>query len=295
MIPSAWENESDEPLDSLLNGVVTAVFEERFCMKTHILFIAAALLAIAGSSNTAFAQSMYGGGMSSMGGGMTHSSTTLRGIISNATGGLVNGFARSYDGGYGGGYGGVATVEGSELSGAAALAQGLGQYNYDTALADKQFEEARRLALDNGLLAQKAYYEARRVNNEHWLAEHRSMPEQLAEIDRSRLPRRLSTSELDPTWGVIRWPAVLEGDAFEKLRSQFDDAFAHRSEERSGVGSAFYRRTQALARDMRAVLDEQQTSMSQMEWIGAMRFIESLGYESRFAPNSTAGSYTLAK
>ncbi|HEY2148306.1 MAG TPA: hypothetical protein VGH32_10240, partial [Pirellulales bacterium] len=154
-------------------------------MKTHILFIATALLVSAGSSNAAFAQS-HGGGMSSMGGGMTHSSTTLRGILSNATGGLVNGFARSYDGGYGGGYGGVATVDGSELSGAAALAQGLGQYNYDTALADRQFEEARRQALENGLLAQKAYYEARRVNNEHWLADHRTTPEQLAQIDSSR-------------------------------------------------------------------------------------------------------------
>jgi hypothetical protein len=32
-----------------------------------------------------------------------------------------------------------------------------------------------------------------------------------------------------------------------------------------------------------------------MEWIEAMRFIESLAYESRFAPNTSAGTYTLAK
>jgi hypothetical protein len=267
-------------------------------MKTRILLIATTLLVIAVSKTSAFAQSMHAGGMSSMGAGRgtTHSGRTLRGILSNSTGGLVNGFDRGYGGSYSGGdYGGVATVEGSYLNGAAALAQGLGQYNYDTALADRQFEAARRLAVENGLLAQKAYYEARRVNTEHWLAEHsRSTPEQISRINLSRLPRRLSESDLDPTWGVIRWPAVLERDEFETFRARFDDAFAHRSEERSGVGSAFYRRVQTLGRDMRALLDERRDSMSQMEWIQAMRFIESLAYEGRFAPNTTAAKYTVA-
>lgn len=253
-------------------------------MKTRINFIAMVLLLMAASSSSAFAQSMHGSGTPSMGGGGT--------MMGGTTGSPFNGFG----GMYGGGDSGSATIEGSYLSGAAALAEGLGQYNYNTARAARQFEDARHQAIENRLLAQKSYYEARELNKANWLAEHpRSTPEQLSRIDQSRLPRRLNTSDLDPTWGVIRWPAVLERPEFEKFRGQLDDTFAHRSEERFGVGSAFYSRTQALAHDMRALLDEQRTSMSQMEWIAAMRFIESLAYESRFAPDTTAGKYTVAK
>lgn len=204
-------------------------------------------------------------------------------------GGLVNGYG-------GGEYGGAATIEGSYLSGAAALAEGLGKYNYDSARAARQLEAARRQASQNRLLEQSSYYELRRLNEANWLAEHpRSTPEQLAQIDRSRLPRRLNPSELDRTWGVIDWPAVLERPKFEKFRDQFNEIFAHRSDERFGVGSAIYSRTQALAHDMRASLDEQRDSMSQMEWIQAMRFIESLAYETRFASDATAGQNMAAK
>jgi hypothetical protein len=265
-------------------------------MKTRFIFAVTFLLSMAASSISVFAQSMQGIGTPAMGGGGgTNRPGTAGGTPTGGTmGGMSNGFAGSYGGGEGGS--GVATIEGSYLSGAAALAEGVGKYNYDSARAARQIEDATHQAIENRLLAQKSYYEARRLNIANWQAEHpRSTPEQLAQINQSRLPRRLSSSDLDPTWGVIRWPAVLERPEFEKFREQFGDNFAHRSEERFGVGSAIYSRTQTLAHDMRALLDEQRGSMSQMEWIQAMRFIESLAYETRFAPDTVAGKYTVAK
>jgi hypothetical protein len=261
-------------------------------MKSRFIFTAALLIPIVASANAALAQSMQGNGRPSMGGGgMTGPGTTG----AAAMGGMPNGMGSSYGGG-GGGSGGVATVDGSYLSGAAALAKGLGKYNYDSALAARQIEDATHQAIENRLLAQRSYYEVRRLNNSHWLAEHpRSTPEQAAQINQSRLPRRLTPSDLDPMWGSIRWPAVLERPEFETMREQFGDIFAHRSEEPFGVGSAVYSRTQCLAHAMRAVLDEHRTSMSQMEWIQAMRFIESLAYETRFASDQTAGQYMVAK
>ncbi len=263
-------------------------------MKTRIIFTAALLIPLVASGNSALAQSMMGNGMPAMGGGGRISPGTSGGA---PMGGMSNGGGSSYGGGGGGGgSGGVATVDGSYLSGAAALAEGLGKYNYDSARAARQIEDATHEAIENRLLAQKSYYEARGLNKAQWLAEHpRSTPEQLAQINQSRLPRRLTASDLDPTWGSIRWPAVLERPEFEKSREQFGDIFAHRSEERFGVGSAVYCRTQSLAHDMRKLLDEQRASMSQMEWIQAMRFIESLAYETRFAPDLAAGKYTVAK
>lgn len=262
-------------------------------MKTRFIFTAALLIPIASTGNSAAAQSMLGYGSPSMsGGGGTTRSGTTGGI---PMGGMSNASGTSYGGG-GGSSGGIATADGSYLSGAAALAEGLGKYNYDSARAALQIEDASHQAIENRLLTQQLYYEARRLNNAHWLADHpRSTPEQLAQINQSRLPRRLTASDLDPTWGSIRWPAVLERPEFETMRKQFDDIFAHRSEEQFGVGSAVYRRTRSLAHDMRALLDEQRTSMSPMEWIHAMRFIESLAYETRFTADQPTGKYMVAK
>jgi GNAT superfamily N-acetyltransferase len=182
------------------------------------------------------------------------------------------------------------TIAGSYLTGKAAFAQGLGQYNYNTALAIRQLEEADRQAIDNHNYAVKSYYDLRRMNEEYWLSLHpRSTPEQIAQINVARVPRRLTTSELDPTWGQIRWPAVLEHPEFDADRLQLDDVFAHRNEEGSGVGSAVYAKVLRLTRDMRSILDQEYATMSQMEWIYAMRFLESLAYEARFAPGVVVG------
>ncbi len=262
-------------------------------MKTRMIFMATLLLPMASFANSAFAQSMHGMAAPAMGGGGTTTPATSGG---NMMGGTTAGALSGYGGSYGGDSGGGTTVDGSYLSGAAALAAGLGKYNYDSARAAKQLEDARQQAIANQVLAQKAYYQLRALNQANWLAEHpRLTSDERAQIIRSQLPRRLSSSDLDPTWGVIRWPNVLQRPEFEKFRGQFDDAFAHRTDEQFGINSAFYSRTQSLAREMRALLDEQRNSMSQMEWISAMRFIESLAYETRFAPNMTAEKYTAAK
>jgi hypothetical protein len=259
-------------------------------MKTCILSIATWLLSTAILAGSASAQMMGGMGSPATGGGghTTSPGTTM--------GGMTTGFVGGYGSYASGDYTGATTVDGSYLSGEAALATGLGKYNYDSARAAKQLEEARKLAIANQLLAQQAYYQLRAVNQAEWQAEHpRLTPEQRAQINQSRLPRRLSSADLDPAWGVIRWPAVLERPEFEKFREQFNDAFAHRADERYGVDSPFFDRVQKLAHDMRTVLDDHMNSMSQMQWIEAMRFIESLAYETRFPPYTAAGDHLAAR
>jgi hypothetical protein len=234
-------------------------------------------------TSAASAQSMGGMGMRSSGSGTASTP--------NGTTGMVVSTGSGYGGS--GSTPGYGTIAGSYLSGAGALADGLGQYNYNTALAIRQLEEANRQAIDNLAYSQKSQIEMRRLNKVQWLADHpRSTPEQTAKINESRLPRRLSTSELDPTWGQIRWPAVLQRPEFEKVRAGLEDIFAHRSVETFGVGSPAYTEVQRLTREMRTALDEQHATMSQMEWIQSMRFIESLAYESRFAPGTVVGMTT---
>jgi hypothetical protein len=221
---------------------------------------------------------------------MSSSSTTSTSATPAASTGMVAASSGYGPAVYSPGYG---TVAGSYLSGAGALASGLGEYNYNTALAIRQLQDANRQAIDNQVYAQKSQIEMRRLNNIQWLADHpRSTPEQTVKINESRLPRRLSTSELDPTWGSIRWPAILQRPEFAKVRAQLDDIFAHRSVETFGVGSPAYTEVQRLTRAMRSTLDDENKTMTQMEWIQSMRFLESLAYESRFAPGTVVGMAT---
>jgi hypothetical protein len=256
-------------------------------MKTQIALGAAALLhfAVFGTS-TASAQSMVGRATTSSSTSMTSTSTTPNG----STGTIVYPISGYGPGAYSPGYG---TITGSSFAGLGAFASGLGEYNYNTALAIRQLEEANRQSIDNKLYAEKSQIEMRRLNNIQWQADHpRSTPEQIAKINDARLPRRLSTSQLDPTWGTIRWPAILQRPEFEKVRTSLDDIFAHRSTESFGVGSPAYDQVQRLTREMRSTLDDENKSMTQMEWIQSMRFIESLAYESRFAPGTVVGMAT---
>jgi hypothetical protein len=272
-----------------------------FFMKTRIICVAALALSAAGSGS-AFAQTMRGMGMPSTGNG--RGAPPPGPAAGTGSGGAMAGGAMgniSYGGG--GSYGdgssgasGVGTAGSSELSGEAALAQGLGRYNYDTALAAKQLEDARQRAIENRLAEQRAYYEMRRVNAANRLADHpHSTPEQIAERNRFALPRRLGANELDRTTGAIHWPAVLKRAEFETIRPQFEDVFAHPAGGEFGVGSTIYNRAQSLSHQMRALLDAQYASMSQMEWIQAMRFIESLAYETRFARDAATAKFTLAE
>ena len=253
-------------------------------MKTRMALAGVALFQLAVLvTSAASAQSMSGHAVASSSGGMMSTSTTPGGSMGTV---MTPGSAYG-GGGYSPGYG---TITGSSFSGLGAFASGLGEYNYNTALAVRQLQDANRQAIDNQVYAQKSQIEMRRLNNIRWLADHpRSTPEQIAKINESRLPKRLSTSELDPTWGTIRWPAVLQRPEFEKVRTALEDIFAHRSTETFGVGSPAYDEVQRLTHDMRATLDDENKSMTQMEWIHSMRFIESLAYESRFAPGTVVG------
>jgi len=167
-------------------------------MKTQIALGAVALLHFAAfGASAASAQSMGGRGTTSSSGSMMSTGISPSG----STGTVVIPSVGYGPGAYSPGYG---TIAGSSFAGLGAFASGLGEYNYNTALAIRQLEDAKRQAIDNQVYAQKSQIEMRRLNNIQWLADHpRSTPEQVAKINDARLPRRLSTSQLDPTWGSI--------------------------------------------------------------------------------------------
>jgi len=143
--------------------------------------------------------------------------------------------------------------------------------------------------LENRRRKAEHYFEMRRMNDSY-RAERRSpslTPEQLADINESRLPPRLTPEKWQPALGVAVWPAPLRGSEHAAERARLEILFAERTPEDSGVGSAAYAEVRRLTRRMRELLAAQAKEMSVEEYAVARKFIESLAYEARFAPTAT--------
>src|SRR5690242_6535152 len=103
-------------------------------MRTTAL-ISALAIAFVGSARPAAAQNSTGGATQQA--GATETQTTMNPIGSN----ISSMYAPTADSGY--------------LLGKAAFAMGLGQYNYNSALAVRHLEDAFTQGLNNNLLAEK--------------------------------------------------------------------------------------------------------------------------------------------
>ncbi len=145
-------------------------------------------------------------------------------------------------------------------------------------------QERRSRYLDDRGRRAERYFEMRRMN-ESYRAERRSpglTPEQLIELNESRLPRRLTAEQWQPTIGLILWPAPLRGAEHAADRARLEQLFAERTPEDSGIGGAGYGEVRRLTRRMRDQLLRRVRELSVEEFAVARKFIDSLAYEARF-------------
>jgi hypothetical protein len=138
--------------------------------------------------------------------------------------------------------------------------------------------------LENRRRRAEHYFEMRRMN-ESYRADWRSpglTPEQLADINESRLPQRLTSDHWQPARGVAVWPAPLRGAEHAANRAQLESLFAERTPDDSGIGGAGYGEVRRLARRMRDQLTARAKEMSVEEYTVARKFLDSLAHEARF-------------
>lgn len=190
-------------------------------------------------------------------------------------------------GGYGGGYSyHSSTVAEGYLRGLGAWAQGLGEYNYLTSLAGKNWQDARSMSLDNDRKYVETFYEKRRIHDEYISATNPPMSAQTRElIQKNNHPKRLTADEYEPTLGRLQWPLMLQGKEFAQMRKSVDDLFATRSPTNSGVGTKNCKAIQTVVASMQKKLDKQAKKVNTNDFIDANKFLKSLAYEARFAPN----------
>lgn len=192
--------------------------------------------------------------------------------------------------GYGwGGFGGFGYHSSTEaegvLRGAGAFAEGVGRGNYFNSLAEINLQEAEARARENRLKGIQAYFEAKRINAEAKQLAQRPRPtaDQLKAVAKAGLPDRLTPAQYQPRLGQLHWPAALEGERFTRHREALDILFAGRTTSDSGVSSPFYRDVKRLTDQMQGELKQEMGNLSQMEYMAAYKFLNSVAYEAQAA------------
>ncbi len=222
---------------------------------------------------------------------MKRSTTTLAGLIV-AT--LASTLAQADDGyiprGVYYGYRGQplysSTVGEGYARGFADVVRAAGEYNVNTSRAMINVEEARRRNIDNRVKSVDAYFTMRKMNREYRAAERGPQPnsEQVARLAHEAAPDRTSAHQLDPISGAIRWPEALLGNEYSAYRQRLDLLFAKRPHTPSGIGSENFIAIQSTVRALKANLSANITHYDPTTYVATKRFIESLGYEARYAP-----------
>lgn len=111
------------------------------------------------------------------------------------------------------------TADESQARGLGALIRDWGEGNLLNAMAAGEIEKARSTYIRNTLDATQAYYDRKRIHDKYY-AEKKI--KKRAALDRFIARRggvpELTAQDIDPSTGTIRWPAVLQLEAYDKFR-----------------------------------------------------------------------------
>jgi len=189
-------------------------------------------------------------------------------------------------GGWGGGWGGwysPATAAESYQRGFADVVRSAGQANLMNSMAAQNLEQARSMDFDNRVKWTESYYQMRQANRAYRASKRspRLSEEEIARIARAGLPKRLTSSELDPLTGQITWPVVLRDEQYTPERKELDKLFDQRAVT-SSISPEVYEGIQKSTTELLAALKKNINQYKANDWLSAKKFVDSLAYEIRF-------------
>ncbi len=179
-----------------------------------------------------------------------------------------------------------ATALGDALRGGSEVIRSAGDAARNGSIAAVYYQQAQSQYLRNNYEATKVFWEKRLLWKTKW-AELRGQPltsEQIRWMARDAAPDRLSTFQLSPATGEIRWPAALLRPEYDTFRSEVERVFANRTIANSGVGSTSESKIARLTKAIEDNLKAEKASMPINEYVFAKSFLRSLVYEARFVP-----------
>ena len=186
-------------------------------------------------------------------------------------------------------YGSFAT-SGSEIQsrGMADVMLAAGQRNLMNAQALTELQEAEKKNIENDLLYTQTYFEKRKINEQNRQAEaaqRRSTPEDFARRAQAGAPKRLTSQQLDPIYGTVSWPVLLQFAKYQESREELDRLFRERAEKRGAIGGEAYLQIKDDTKKMTELLLADISKVSPTDYIAAKKFLESLAYEAGFPPS----------
>jgi hypothetical protein len=173
------------------------------------------------------------------------------------------------------------------MRGMADVTRSAGAANLMNSQAAGYWQDATRKYIENRDYAAKTYFDMRAQNNAARAAERGPRPtqEDLVRYSQSRMPDRLSPSELDPLTGQIGWPPVLRDDQYKQYRDALETLYDQRSAAGGYLNTSQRAEVKRLTSYMKDDLKQNINAYSSTEYLQAKKFIEGLDYE-LYAPTS---------
>lgn len=167
-----------------------------------------------------------------------------------------------------------------------------GQYQLYSAQAATSYQQAYSLWLDNKKKHAQTYFDLRRMNASYRAEVEMEHPhatsDQIVAFSKARDPQRLTADQFDPATAVLNWPPTLKNPEFAEQRNRLDNLFAERLGDpvAAGLGTHNCHDIQHAAAEMSAALRKKIAEIDADEYITAEKFLKSVAYEARFAPET---------
>lgn len=198
--------------------------------------------------------------------------------------------ASAYRRGRGSGYG-YGNPLGGLMSG---IGNGIGQVISGKAAIN--YQQAYTQYIQNRKLATQTYFDMRRMNAsyraEQEMLHPHATPDEIAAFNQARLPTPLSDHDFDPAQGVIAWPPLLQRSEFDDSRHKLEGLFTEWSSDPhgAGLGTQNCRDIQHAVGEMSDKLHSEIKQFQPDEYIAASKFLRSLAYSARSAPDHSLAS-----
>ncbi len=175
------------------------------------------------------------------------------------------------------------TLRGDEARGLAQVVRAAGAKNVADSESRIRNEEARGKYIENYSAWTKAYMERQDAIDERREEDRERIRKrrEFAKTKKKHLPRRLSSNELNRSTGEINWPTALRNPKYKNERSEIDKLV--RTIANGGLTQDIAMQLFQSARKMKNVVGRDARELGFNAYTGASRFLDSVGYEGRYA------------
>jgi hypothetical protein len=184
-----------------------------------------------------------------------------------------------YNGGYGWGGGGGQTPQGAALQGMSQVISAAGQAHLANSAAAINWTQAQSNEMRNEVQGAQTFWAMRDIGREERAKERgpSPTPEELARRARAGAPSQLTTNQIDPVTGELRWPSALQMDIFNPQRGPVDQCAAKWVK----YGTLDYADQTSMRQNIDAMFDAlkgQISSVPPQDYVQCRTFLQSLLY-----------------